>query len=93
MTKKELAIEVATRTGKNLADVELIINSTVEVAKKAISGKKEITIRGFGTLKPVYRAPKLARNIGLGKEVNIPAHYVVAFKPAREFKKEVAGIR
>jgi len=50
---------------------------------------EDIFLRGFGTFLLKQRAKKIGRNTSKGTSVNIPAHYIPAFKPCKEFVEEV----
>ena len=57
--------------------------------KNSISASESVFLRGFGTFKPKKRAEKTGRNIKKNTTIIIPAHYIPAFKPAKEFKEEI----
>ena len=86
MTKQELVFNVSHRTGVNQDVVEKVINMANDEIKHHLSGGKKIYLRGFGTWLPKERKAKLARNIGRGTSVHVPAHRVPFFKPSKEFK-------
>jgi DNA-binding protein HU-beta len=44
-----------------------------------------VYIRGFGSFVTKRRAAKIGRDIQKNTAVEIPAHYIPAFKPAQEF--------
>jgi hypothetical protein len=52
-------------------------------------GGENIYIRGFGSFITKKRAAKIGRNIKKNIAVEIPEHYIPAFKPAKEFVQEV----
>lgn len=89
MTKSEVIDQIAISTGTPKEEVSEIFEATIRTLKKSVSKGETIYIRGFGTLGPVIRNSKPARNISLGAEVVIPARMVPAFKPAKEFRDEV----
>lgn len=55
-------------------------------------GRKEeaVYLRGFGSFIIKHRAEKTARNITKNTTLIVPAHNIPAFKPAKEFIKEVS---
>ena len=57
--------------------------------KFTLSKGENIYIRGFGSFIPKKRAAKIGRNIKRNTAVQIPAHFIPAFKPAKEFMQEV----
>jgi DNA-binding protein HU-beta len=54
-----------------------------------LSKGENIYIRGFGSFITKKRAAKIGRNIKRNTAVQIPAHFIPAFKPAKEFMQEV----
>jgi nucleoid DNA-binding protein len=89
MTKKELSTQVANELGITSAQVEAIINASIQVAKKTVAKGEAIYIRGFGTLAPKQRRSKIGRNINKGTTVFIPERTVPAFKPSVDFTKSL----
>jgi DNA-binding protein HU-beta len=57
--------------------------------KFSLSKGENIYIRGFGSFITKKRAAKIGRNIKRNTAVQIPAHFIPAFKPAKEFMQEV----
>lgn len=91
MTKDELVKAVQTSLqdtaccnfGKE--DISTVINHTLGVIKDAVYNGQDVTLRGFGTFQVKHRKAKSARNISAGTTIQIPARYVVAFKPSKDF--------
>ena len=50
---------------------------------------ENIYIRGFGSFITKKRAAKIGRNIKKNVAVEIPEHFIPAFKPSKEFVQEV----
>lgn len=94
MTKDELVKAVQTSLrytpcryfGKE--DIATVITHTLGVIKDVVYNGQEVTLRGFGTFKTKHRKAKTARNISAGTTVQIPARYVVAFKPSKDFNTD-----
>lgn len=99
MTKADLIKEVAVGTGFSQADVERLLNKTLEVMKREIKDGGRINLGGFGVFSVITRASRTihSRLLGNGQVAEkavpklIPAHKVVKFKPAVHFKEAVAG--
>ncbi|KAI9440254.1 hypothetical protein F5148DRAFT_1293555 [Russula earlei] len=53
--------------------------------KDSLSSGQNIYIRGFGSFIAKKRAAKIGRNIKKNTAVEIPEHFIPAFKPAKEF--------
>lgn len=91
MTKDELvkAVQSSLQTtpccnfGKE--DIATVITHALGVIKDAVYNGQDVTLRGFGTFQVKHRKAKSARNISAGTTIQIPARYVVAFKPSKDF--------
>ena len=57
--------------------------------KESLSKGENIYIRGFGSFITKKRAAKIGRNIKKNIAVQIPEHFIPAFKPAKEFVADV----
>jgi len=57
----------------------------MESIKQNMVKGENIYLREFGTFLLKKRAEKTGRNITKGTSVKIPAHFIPAFKPSKEF--------
>ncbi|MCL4125709.1 UNVERIFIED_CONTAM: hypothetical protein GTU68_036495 [Idotea baltica] len=57
--------------------------------KDNLEGGNNVYIRGFGSFITKRRAKKVGRNIKENAAVEIPAHYIPAFKPSKVFTERV----
>jgi len=89
MTKAEIVNEIVNKTGIEKVAVEATIEAIMETVKTSMAKGENIYLRGFGTFLLKKRAEKMGRNITKKTAVKIPAHMVPAFKPAKEFMKEI----
>jgi len=90
MTKAEIVTEIAKTTGIDKTGVLTIVEGLMDSIKDSLSNGENVYLRGFGTFIVKERKEKTARNISKNTTIIIPAHNIPAFKPAAEFKKEVA---
>lgn len=90
MTKAEIATEIAKTTGIDKTTVVNVIEQFMAAVKDSLAHGENVYLRGFGSFIVKHRAEKTARNINKNTTIIIPAHNIPAFKPAAEFKKEVA---
>ena len=90
MTKLEIINEIAAKTGFEKNEVSQIIEALMKTIKDNMCAGHEIFLRGFRTFQIKKRAEKIGRNISTKTPVVIPAHYVPAFKPVKEFKDAVS---
>ena len=71
-------------------DVDLAVQTIIEIMSESLASGDRIEIRGFGTFSNHYRKPRSVRNPKTG-EVGIhkPGKYVPHFKPGKYLKQRV----
>lgn len=89
MTKADIINEIAEKTGADRALVLNTVETFMKVVKTNMTQGKNIYLRGFGTFLCKKRAAKVGRNITKNTMVQIPAHYIPAFKPAKTFAEKI----
>lgn len=89
MRKIDLVNKIADKTGIPKVDVLLTVESMIAEIKENIANGENIYIRGFGSFITKKRAAKIGRNIKRNIAVEIPEHFIPAFKPSKEFVQEV----
>jgi DNA-binding protein HU-beta len=89
MRKSDLINNISDKTGIPKVDVLVTIETMLKEIKENISKGENIYIRGFGSFITKKRAAKIGRNIKKNVAVQIPEHYIPAFKPSKEFVNEV----
>ncbi len=93
MRKSDLINNISDKTGIPKVDVLVTVETLLKEIKENISRGENIYIRGFGSFITKKRAAKIGRNIKKNVAVQIPEHYIPAFKPSKEFVNEVKQIR
>ncbi|MFY7707197.1 MAG: HU family DNA-binding protein [Flavobacteriales bacterium] len=89
MTKADIVTDISNKTGISKEDVLAIVEGFMATVKNSMENGENVYLRGFGSFIVKKRAEKLGRNILAKTSVTIPAHYVPAFKPAKEFVDSV----
>lgn len=89
MRKSDLVNNISEKTGIPKVDVLVTIEGFLKEIKENISSGENIYIRGFGSFITKKRAAKIGRNIKKNVAVEIPEHFIPAFKPSKEFVNEV----
>lgn len=92
MRKSDLINNISDKTGIPKVDVLVTVETLIKEIKENISKGENIYIRGFGSFITKKRAAKIGRNIKKNIAVNIPEHYIPAFKPSKEFVNEVKQV-
>ncbi len=89
MRKADLVAKIAEKTDIPKVDVLMTLETFFQEVKESIARKENVYVRGFGSFVAKKRAKKIGRNIKKNKAIEIPAHYVPAFKPAKAFVNKV----
>lgn len=86
MNKAELIDAVAKTTKASKAQVERILDTTLDTVKNRVKKGDDVKLVGFGTFAKAKRKARKGRNPQTGKTINIPATTYPKFKAGREFK-------
>src|SRR6059058_2417295 len=89
MRKSDLITNISDKTGIAKVDVLVSLETMLKEIKESLAKGENIYIRGFGSFITKKRAAKIGRNIKKNVAVEIPEHYIPAFKPSKEFVQEV----
>lgn len=90
MTKTQFVKSIVQGTGVDTKTVEYIVDQALLVLKNTVVSGENVSLRAFGTFSRQHRKAKIGRDITHNTAVEIPAHYVPRFKPAKEFSDAVA---
>ena len=85
MRKADMVARIADKTGIPKVDVLVTLESFFKEVKSSLSESEPVYVRGFGSFIVKKRAAKIGRNIKKNVAVNIPEHFIPAFKPSKEF--------
>jgi DNA-binding protein HU-beta len=89
MRKADLINKIATETGIQKVDVMVTVERMIREIKSTLANGENLYIRGFGSFIIKKRAAKIGRNIKKNVSVEIPEHFIPAFKPSKEFMQEI----
>ena len=89
MRKADLINRISEKTGIAKVDVLVTLENLFKEVKNSLSEGENIYIRGFGSFITKKRAAKIGRNIKKNTAVEIPEHYIPAFKPSKEFVEQI----
>jgi len=89
MRKADLVTTIADKTGVPKVDVLVTLEEFFKEVKQSLSGGENVYIRGFGSFVIKKRAKKIGRHIKQNVAIEIPEHYIPAFKPAKIFVDQV----
>src|SRR5262245_26704057 len=89
MRKADVVSSIAEKTGIHKVDILVALEAFFKEVKTSLVEGEPVYVRGFGSFILKKRAAKIGRNIKKNVAVEIPEHYIPAFKPAKEFVQAV----
>ena len=89
MRKADVVSSIAEKTGIPKVDILVALEAFFKEVKASLVQGEPVYVRGFGSFITKKRAAKIGRNIKRNIAVEIPEHFIPAFKPAKEFVSEV----
>jgi DNA-binding protein HU-beta len=89
MTKIDIVNKISKTTGVKKSTVQKTVDAFMESVKSSLAKNENVYLRGFGSFIVKERAQKTARNILKNTAIIVPAHFIPAFKPAKDFASQV----
>jgi len=89
MTKKDIALKVADKTGIKQIIVKQVLQGIFDCVIESLIRDEKIELRNFGVFKIKTRRPRIGRNPRTGQTVPVPSRRVVIFKPGLEMKQKI----
>ncbi|NDC40690.1 MAG: integration host factor subunit beta [Chitinophagia bacterium] len=89
MRKADIVGSIAEKTGIPKVDILVALETFFKEVKISLIEGEPVYVRGFGSFILKKRAAKVGRNIKKNIAVDIPEHFIPAFKPAKEFVNAV----
>jgi DNA-binding protein HU-beta len=91
MYKTELVRRVARETGLSQRVVAQVLTSSLHGVQQALAAGERVIIPGFGTFSTSQRQAGRVRSVRTGRQVDVPARRVAAFRVGAVLKRVVAG--
>ena len=89
MRKAELVNIISEKTGVPKVDVLVSMETFFNEIKDTLASGENVYVRGFGSFIIKKRAKKIGRHIKKNVSLEIPEHFIPAFKPAKIFVDQV----
>ena len=89
MTKKEIVKAISEELGLTQLKTKEIVQKTFDAIVETLVADRRIELRNFGVFEVKERAARKARNPRTGERVDVPAKFVVTFKPGKEMEERV----
>lgn len=86
MTKQDIIDYLTNDCGLHRASAIRAVDGVINAISSALAHQQAVTLRGFGTLKPIDKAEKIGRNIKTDQPIVIPAHRSVKLIVSKELK-------
>ena len=90
MTKQQLIEKVAAKTELGRAEVEVAVESTLELIAEALRSNERVDLRGFGSFTVRERKERQGRNPRTGEAITIAAKRDASFKPSKDLTEALA---
>jgi nucleoid DNA-binding protein len=90
MTKQQLIEKVAAKTELGKADVEVAVDSVLELIVETLQSNERVDIRGFGSFVVKDRKERQGRNPRTGQTITIAAKRDASFRPGKELMDKLA---
>lgn len=87
MLKKDIVKTVAEKTGNNQNLITPIVDEVFSSMREAMTLGEKIYIKDFAVLKPVVRAPRVARNPQTGETIQVPSKKSYKFEICDSLKE------
>lgn len=89
MTKSDLVVAVAAKTGCSRVVVENVLHQALNTSIKELRVGRKVTLTGFGAFCVSIRKAHLGVNPKTREAVNVPEKRVVTFRTSGKLKKLV----
>jgi len=89
VTKKEIVKAISEEIGLTQLKTKEIVQKTFDAIVETLVTDQRIELRNFGVFEVKERAARKARNPRTGERVDVPAKFVVTFKPGKEMEERV----
>src|SRR5262245_43668231 len=92
VTKKEIVRKIAEDIEETQLKTKEIVQRTFDAIVKTLLVDRRIELRNFGVFEVKLRKPRKARNPRTDRAVEVPAKFVVTFKPGKEMEEKVRNL-
>lgn len=89
MNKTELVAKVAETTELTKKDAAKAVDAVLDAIADALKSGDKVQLIGFGNFEVRERAARKGRNPQTGKEIEIAASKIPAFKPGKQLKDSI----
>src|SRR5438552_18933169 len=92
MTKQQLIEKVAAATELGKADIEVAVDSVLNVITESLRSNERVDLRGFGSFIVKDKKERQGRNPRTGETITIAAKRDASFRPGKELTEKLAQV-
>lgn len=89
MNKTEIVKAIAEKNDIEKKVAESVIETFIQEITQALINREKVSIHGFGSFESRKRDARTARNPQTGEDIQVPEHFVPAFKAAKALREAV----
>lgn len=89
LTKAGIVDAIYEKTNRNRSEVKTIVDSMIEIMKRAIQKDHALLVSGFGKFEAYAKQSRTGRNPQTGETITLPPRRVVVFRLSRKFRNEL----
>ena len=89
MTKQDMVNLLVKHSDLSPSKATHAVDAVIEIVADALVTGEPITVRGFGTIKVVTRAARMARDIKNGTAIKMTPYKRVKFSAYRQFQERI----
>src|SRR6476619_7302327 len=89
----DLVRRVARQTGLSQRVVRQVLGASLQAIEAALAAGEQVTLPGFGTFYTGQRQAGRVRSVRTGRQVDVPARRVAAFRVGDVLKRALAAKR
>ena len=88
-TKKDIVKTIAEESGLTQQHAKELVQRTLDAIVQMLADNGRIELRNFGVFECKERKARIGRNPKTGDPVDVPAKFVVTFKPGKAMEKRI----
>lgn len=89
LTKADIVEQIYEKSDHNRTEVKKIVESLLQLSKKAIKDDGELLISGLGKFECYSKNARKGRNPQTNESITLPPRKVVVFRLSRKFRAEL----
>lgn len=84
MNRQQLIQHISGQTGISHHQVQTVVTTLMQIATDVFRHDENLTLRGFGTFRPMQQTERPGRNPRTGQLAPVPARTTVRFRPGKD---------